>query len=157
LDEPDEYVDFMAKYKEWISIRRLGIRANTTPQEVVYHLAGIRTTIDSKSLPLLGIRVGVLDSFATSATQGLKKKAADLSIAVAKLDSPEARRALDDSCGNKTLVPIAKAYLLNKIISNLGFETGVGQLSMSKIFPELKPPKAPGMGRKKKKAAEPEV
>jgi Protein of unknown function (DUF2666) len=153
LEEPDEYIDFMAKYKEWISIRRLGIREKTTPQEVVYHLAGIRTVIDAKALPLLGIKGSLLDSFAKSVTEGLKKKAADLSVAVAKLDSPDAKKAIDDSCDNKVLTPIAKAYLLNKIISNLGFETGVDQLSMSKIFPELKPPKAPGMGRKKKAAS----
>lgn len=152
MDEPDEYIDFMAKYKEWVSIRRLGIREKTTPQEVVYHLAGIRTTIDSKALPLLGIKGGILDTFAKSATSGLKKKATDLSIAVAKLDSPEAKKAIDDSCDNKVLIPIAKAYLLNKIIGNVGYYTGVDQLAMSKIFPELKPPKAPGMGRKKKAA-----
>jgi hypothetical protein len=156
LEEPDQYVDFMAKYKEWISIRRLGIREKTTPQEVVYHLAGIRTVIDSKALPLLGIKSGVLDAFAKNATEGLKKKVPDLSIAVAKLDSADAKKAIDDSCENKTLIPIAKSYLLNKIISSVGFETGVDQLAMSKIFPELKPPKAPGMGRKKK-AVDPEV
>ena len=26
MDDPSEYIDFMAKYKDWISIKRLGIR-----------------------------------------------------------------------------------------------------------------------------------
>ncbi len=154
MDEPDQYIDFMAKYRDWVSIRRMGIRANTTPQEVVYHLAGIRTTIDSKAFGLLGIKTSVLDAFVSSATSGLKKKVTDLSTAVQKLDSTEAKKALDDSCENKTLLPLAKAYALNKLVGSLGFETGIDQLSMSKIFPELKPPKMPGMGRKKKAAPE---
>ncbi len=147
VEEPDEYIDFMAKYKEWISIRRLGIRANTTPQEVVYHLAGIRTTVEGKMYPLLGIKTDVLDSFANSATQGLKKK--DLPQVMEKLDSPEAKQAITAS-SSETLAPLAKIYLLNKLITNVGLETGIGQLGMSKIFPELKPPKMPrGAGKKK--------
>jgi hypothetical protein len=153
MDEPDEYIDFMAKYKDWISFRRLGIRPNTTPQEVVYHLAGIRTTIDGKACSLLGIKVSTLDSFAKSATSGLKKK--DLATAVAKIDSPEGKAAIDASCENKDITSLAKAYLLNKIITELGLFTGVDQKEMSTIWKELKPPKAPGMGRKKK--ANPEV
>lgn len=149
LDEPDEYVDFMVKYRDWISIKRLGIRTSTTPQEVVYHLAGIRAAMESKMYPLLGIKTDILDSFAESATNGLKKK--DLPQIVAKLDSPDAKQALVAS-STETLAPLAKVYLLNKLISNVGLDTGLNQLAMSKIFPELKPPKMPpGAGRKKKK------
>jgi hypothetical protein len=155
LDEPDEYVDFMVKYKDWISIRRLGIRPNTTPQEVVYHLAGIRSTIDSKAYNLLGIKTSILDSFAKNSTQGLKKKTTDLSMALTKIDSPEAKSAIAESCTNETLAPLAKSYLLNKIITEVGFDTGIGQLAMSKVYPELKPPKMPPMGRKKKAEIEP--
>ncbi len=147
MDEPDEYVDFMAKYKGWISIRKLGVRSYTTPQEVVYHLAGIRTTVEGKMYPLLGIKTDVLDTFAESATHGLKKK--DLPQIVAKLESPEAKQAITAS-STETLAPLAKVYLLNKLITNAGLVTGIGQLTMSKIFPELKPPKMPLGGRKKK-------
>jgi hypothetical protein len=148
LDEPDEYVDFMVKYKDWVSIRRLGIRSSTTPQEVVYHLAGIRTAMEGKMYPLLGIKTDVLDSFADNATRGLKKK--DLPQIVAKIESAEARQAINAS-SNETLAPLARIYLLNKLITNAGLDTGIGQLAMSKVFPELKPPKLPpGVGRKKK-------
>ncbi len=156
MDDVDEYADFMVKYKSWITIRKLGIREHTTPQDVAFHLAGIRTVIDSHASALLGIKTSLLDAFATSATSGLKKK--DLAQAVAKLDSSEAKKAITDSCiSNSALEPIAKAYLLNKIITELGLLTGIDQLAMCKIFPELKPPKIPGMGRKKKAAPEAEV
>ncbi len=151
MDEPDEYIDFMAKYKNWVSFKRLGIRASTTPQEVVFHLAGIRATIDNRACALLGIKTGTLDAFATSAVSGLKKK--DIGIAVAKIDSSEAKAAIDASCENKDTIPLAKAYLLNKIITELGMVTGVDQKEMSKIWKELKAPKVPGMGRKKKAPA----
>ncbi|MFI5412342.1 MAG: DUF2666 family protein [Candidatus Micrarchaeales archaeon] len=153
MDDVEEYADFMVKYKEWVSIRKLGIRSYTTPQDVVFHLAGIRTVIDTHATALLGIKTSVLDAFAKAATSGLKKK--DISLAVAKLDSPEAKKAITDSCAsNSALEPMAKSYLLNKIITELGLLTGVDQLAMCKIFPELKPPKIPGMGRKKKAAPE---
>jgi hypothetical protein len=151
VDEPDEYVDFMVKYKGWISIKRLGIRPDTTPQEVVYHLAGIRASMEGKMYPLLGIKTSVLDAFADSATLGLKKR--DLPQIVAKLESPEAKQVITES-STETLAPLAKVYLLNKLITNTGLETGIGQLTMSKIYPELKPPKMPPVGRKKKTVIE---
>ncbi|MGH2638311.1 MAG: DUF2666 family protein, partial [Rhabdochlamydiaceae bacterium] len=44
MEDPSEYVDFMVKYKDWISIKRLVIRPDTKPQEIAFALAGIRAT-----------------------------------------------------------------------------------------------------------------
>ena len=53
---------------------------------------------------------------------------------------------------NKDLAAIAETYLLAKIIKDLGYDTCLNQVQMSKVFPELKLPKAPGrMGKGKKK------
>lgn len=152
MDEPEEYIDFMARYKDWISMKRLGIRPDTKPEEVVYHMAGIRTTIDTKSFLFLGIKTGALDAYADSITSGMRKSYSSLSGAISSMDKPEAKAAIEGSCENKALTPLAEVYLMNKLISNLKYDVSVNQLAMSKIFPNLKPPKAPGMGRKKKAA-----
>jgi len=153
LDEPEEYIDFMAKYKDWIAIRRLGIRADTKPEEVVMHMAGVRSLIDSKSYPMLGIKLGILDECAGKLTAGVRKSYASLSDVIKSLSGSEAKSAIDTACENKALTPIAEVYLLSKTITNLGYDTGINPAQMAKIFPGLKMPKVP-MGRKKKAVVE---
>ena len=90
MDDPSEYIDFMAKYKDWISIKRLGITPNTKPEEVVFHMAGIRNTIDLKAFPLLGIKTGPLDAAAGRLTEGKKRNFADLGGAISGLGGADA-------------------------------------------------------------------
>ena len=154
MDEPEEYIDFMAKYKNWIAIRRLGIRPDTKPEEVVMHMAGVKALIESKSYPMLGIKLNILDEHANKLTNGVRKSYATLGEVIKSLSGSEAKSAIESACENKALAPIAEVYLLSKTITNLGYDTGINPATMAKIFPELKMPKAPGMGRKKKAAAE---
>ena len=154
MDEPEEYIDFMAKYKDWIAIRRLGIRPDTKPEEVVQHMAGVRSLIETKSYPMLGIKISVLDEYVGKITMGVRKSYASLGKAVESLSSAEAKAAIESACDNKALAPIAEVYLLNKTTTSLGYDTGINPATMAKIFPGLKVPKAPGMGRKKKQAVE---
>ncbi|MEM0149891.1 MAG: DUF2666 family protein [Candidatus Micrarchaeaceae archaeon] len=152
MEEPSEYVDFMVKYKDWLSIKRLGIRPDTKPEEIVSHLAGIRGTIDSKVYALLGIDTAKIDSFVESITAGKRKGYASLSEVFGSLLKSGSDNVLGEACGGKPLKPIAEAYMISRIVKNLGFETGVDQLALSKIYPELKPPKALGRFGKGKKA-----
>ncbi|MDE1856992.1 MAG: DUF2666 family protein [Candidatus Micrarchaeota archaeon] len=151
MDEPSDYIDFIAKYRDWISVKRMGIRPETKPEEVVYHLAGIRTTIDSKAYRLLGINTSVLDTEAARLASGQRKGFQSLGQAISNIEGKESKAALESACGEKReLKPIAEIYLLSKVASELKMDVSINQLIMSKIFPELKPPKAPGRGRKKK-------
>ena len=152
MDEPNEYIDFMAKYKDWISFKRLGIRPDTKPEEIVHHMAGIRSIIDGKAYLLLGIKTDLLDGHANKITSGMRKGYGSLAKAVESMGGEETKNALANSCENKELVPIAETYLLGKVLTNLGYDTGINQATMAKIFPNLKMPKAPGMGRGRKKA-----
>jgi len=153
LDEPEEYIDFMAKYKDWIAIRRLGIRPDTRPEEVVMHMAGVRTLIDSKSYPMLGIKLNILDEHANKLTNGVRKSYETLSDVIKSLGGSETKNVIESSCDNKALTPIAQVYLLGKTITNLGYDTGINPATLAKIFPGLKMPKVP-MGRKKKAVVE---
>ncbi|MCW6159578.1 MAG: DUF2666 family protein [Candidatus Micrarchaeales archaeon] len=136
--EADEYIDFMVKYKDWIAIKRMGIREATRPEEIVFHLAGIRRAIDAKSYGILGIKTAVLDSYANEATKGLKKNANSLAAVAQKFGESGAKSAIDQACDNKDLKPLAEIYLLGKMITNTGYDTSINQEAMSKIWKELK-------------------
>lgn len=153
MDEPEEYIDFMAKYRDWISIKRIGIRPETKPEEVVHYLAGIRTTIDSKSFPMLKINTSALDEYANTLSAGMKKSYGSLASALNKMDSPETKKVLVES-SSKELSSLAEIYLLGKVISNIGFDTSINQKAISKIFPEIKTPKPLGRAGKSKKGEE---
>jgi hypothetical protein len=45
-------VTFSAKYKNWISIKKMGIDENTKEPEVAHILASIKETIDRKAFEL---------------------------------------------------------------------------------------------------------
>ncbi len=145
----EEHVDFTAKYRDWVSIRRMAIYGDTKPEEVVYHLAGIRWVVDSKSFVFLGIDVAALDDYSSKVAGDPKKGYRNLADAIARMDSAEAKGVISASCPDKSLVPIAQSYLLGRIISISGYSTSVSQTALSKIYKHLKPPK--GLGRAKKK------
>ena len=148
LDEPEEYIDFMAKYKDWISIKRIGIRPETRPAEVVHYLAGVRTTIDTRSFPMLGIKTSMLDQYATKLCEGSRKSYGSLSSVLAKMEGAETKRVLGESA-SKELSAIAEIYLLGKVITNLGFDTSINQKAISKVYPDIKTSKPLGRGKKK--------
>ena len=148
--EPSEYVDFMVKYKDWVAIKRLGIRDQTRPEEVVFHLAGIRNSIDSKAFRMLGIDTEKLDSLASSISQGRKGNYSALGDALKELDKKEVKAQIEDACKDSKLAKIAGIYLLNRIMLNLGFDSSINQDMLSKIYPDLKVKLPPGAKRKKK-------
>ncbi|MCL5430026.1 MAG: DUF2666 family protein [Candidatus Marsarchaeota archaeon] len=152
MDEPEEYVDFLVKYKDWIAIKRMGIRSNTKPEEIVFQLAGIRNAIDNRAFGILGIKTNVLDSYAGEATKGMRKSPDSLAEAAKRFGASEAKSAIEQACDNKDVKPLAEIYLLGKIISNLGYDTSINQVAMSKIWKNLKVPKPRGRvaGAKKK-------
>ena len=149
MEEPEEYIDFMAKYRDWISIRRLGIRSDTKPEEVAHYLAGVRSTANEKAYSFLQIDTKALDGKAKEMCSGMRKSYSSLATALQKMEGTDAKRAVSESC-SKELAPIAEAYLIGRIMSEVGYESGISQGAMAKAFPGLKMPKAPGLGRKKK-------
>ena len=149
-DEPSEYVDFMVKYKDWVAIKRLGIRDQTRPEEIVFHLAGIRNSIDGKAFKILGIDTEKLDSLASSISQGRKGNYSVLGDALKELDKKEVKAQIEGACKDNKLAKIAGIYLLNRIMLNLGFDSSINQDMLSKVYPDLKVKLPPGAKRKKK-------
>ena len=155
MDEPDQYIDFMAKYGDWVSIKKFSVGQGTKPHEVAYHLAGIRTSIDNHAYKIVGINTASLDSFATEAMKGTRRSPSALASAASKFAEPAAKQAVADSCQNKDLTPIAETYLIAKLVAAAGYDVSISQEALAKVFSDLKPPRAPGRTPGKKKAAAP--
>ncbi|MGC8537645.1 MAG: DUF2666 family protein [Candidatus Micrarchaeia archaeon] len=148
-DEPSEYVDFMVKYKDWVAIKRLGIRDQTRPEEIVFHLAGIRNSIDGKAFNILGIDTGKLNSLASSIAQGKRGGYSSLGDALKELDKREVKAQVEAACSDAKLAKIAGIYLLNRVMLNMGFDSSINQEMLSKIYPDLKVKLPPGARKKK--------
>ena len=148
-DSEKDSIEFLAKYKDWIAIKKMSITEEVKPEEVAFHLASIRQTIDRKAFEILGIDTKELDSFAENVTKGARKGYKALADAVASLSTKEAREAVEKACNSKPeLEEVANAYLLRKVVQNLGFDFDVNQEMLAKVYPYLKIPKP--LGRKPK-------
>ncbi len=152
MEEEGDYIDFMAKYKEWISIKRLAVWPDTKPEEISFHMAGISGVIDSKAPIFLGIDTQKLEALAAKMTEGRKKGYESLSEVISLLGTKEVKGIISDSCGErKEISKLAEACLLGKILKNMGMYSSITQEAMTKIFPDLKIKKP--LGRIKKSEA----
>jgi hypothetical protein len=145
----DDSIEFLAKYKTWIAVKKLAIKDDTKPEEIVLTLSGVRQSVDKKSFEILGIDTVSLDAYATQVTGGARKSYGKLAEIVQKLGTGEAKQAAIKACnGNDALSEIATTYLFRRVIQNLAFDFDVNPDMLQKAFPGLKIPKP--LGRKPK-------
>ena len=69
----NDSVEFLAKYKNWVAVKKIRITEGTVPEEIVLQLSGIRQSVDRKSFEILGIDVEAMDEYATELTKGTRK------------------------------------------------------------------------------------
>lgn len=148
VGEERDSVDFMVKYKSWVSIKKMSILESTPPEEVAFQLAGIRQVIDRKAFELLGINVTTLDQLADSITAGKRKNWENLAEALQALGKPETKAAVESAAGKEEHKGFASTYLFRKVVQNLGFDFDINQEALSKVYPNLKVPKPPGRRKK---------
>ena len=149
-----EGISFMAKYKDWISIKKLSIHENTKPEEVSAHLSSIRMATDRKTAQILGVNTENLDIYAASATENMRKSAANLEKITVILCSPEAKKEIDGACAaDASLRDAAIIYLFSRMLQNIKIDLEVSADTLMDMFPGLKIPKPKGRmpGQKKKK------
>jgi hypothetical protein len=137
MDEPAQYIDFMVKYKDWISISRQELDDNTKPEEIAFLLNNIRTSAELKYYTFLGIDLAKLDSFAAKATTGLKGYE-DAAKALSQISGSEGKKELATACPDPKLKKVAESYLAARVIERLGIRTHIDAKEMFKIFPDLK-------------------
>ena len=136
MDEPEQYVDFMVKYKDWVSIRRQSFDQTTKPEEIAYVLSTIRSSIEKRYYSILGIDTGKLDQYVAKIVQG--KGYSGLAKIASALESNGTKEAALDACTDKNLKKIAESYIVAKAIEIAGIKAYVDPDELMRIYPELK-------------------
>jgi len=133
-----ECVAFSAKYKDWISIKKMLVHPDTGQGEVAFMLAGIAATTAKKGYQFAGIDIVSLNARAekTFKSSGGKKGFANAITALAKIDSS----GLDG---------ISKSYLIDVVLEQFGCSARITQEAMAEIYPHLKITKPRGRFSKK--------
>jgi Protein of unknown function (DUF2666) len=143
--ESSDSIEFLARYKNWLAVKKISIREDTKPEEIALQLSSIRQSIDKKSFEILGIDTVALDNYAAQITGGARKSYGKLAEIVQKLGTAEAKGEASKACkGKEELAEIASTYLFRRVIQNLTFDFDVNPDMLQKAFPNLKVPKPPG-------------
>jgi hypothetical protein len=141
----NDSIEFLAKYKTWLAVKKIQINEGTKPEEIALQLSSIRQSIDKKSFEILGIDTIALDAYATQVTGGARKSYGKLAEVVTKLGTGEAKEIAKKACnGKEELADIASTYLFRRVVQNLAFDFDVNPDILQKAFPNLKVPKPPG-------------
>ena len=143
---------FVARYKEWMVVKKLAVDATTTPQEVSAILASIEATMSRKSYEFTGVNLGMVDAIADKLIVGKRKSFIALSEALSSLKPADLKAELLTACPTPAHLPIAENYLLKSMLDKMGFRTNLDTETLSQTFPEIKVVKPRGNFGKKKKA-----
>jgi len=150
----DEIV-FSAKYKDWISIKKMAIDETTQPAEVVAILASVRETIDRKAFQIIGVKIEVIDAKVAELTKGKRKAYGSLSEVISSLKPAELKAVFASAVSEEKLIPFAESYFFKSLMTALGFNFEVSIELLRKVYPELKIPMPRGRigGKKKSQSA----
>jgi hypothetical protein len=148
-----EGISFMAKYGDWIAVKKLSITPNTKPEEIAAHLSSIRIAADRKIAQVLGVDTDSLDAYASASTDRMRKSAANIEKIVSIMCTEETKKQIDSSISNGAPRSAAVVYLFGKMLQNIKLDLEVSPDTLMDMFPGLKIPKPKGRmpGQKKKK------
>lgn len=137
MDEPEQFIDFLVKYRDWISISRQELDGNTKPEEVSFLLNNIRMSVEAKYYKFLGLDLSKLEAFATKAATGAKGYS-DAGKALSMIESSEGKKEILAACPDPKLKKVAESYLASRIIDKIGIKTHIDAKDMFKLYPDLK-------------------
>ncbi len=145
----EDAVEFFAKYKNWVAVKKISITENTKPEEIALQLSSIRQSIDRKSFEILGINVKALDEYAEFITKGKRKSWPALAEVLQNLGKQEAKEKITEATGNVAeLQELGATYLFRTVAQKMQFDFDVNPELLQKAYPDLKIPKP--LGRKPK-------
>ena len=159
-------INFFAKYKNWVAIKKMLIRPDTKPEEVAMQLISIRISTDKKIFEIAGVNAGILDEYAAKKTSGMRRSFANLSKVIDIMNSKESQEkikesvkpnefdinlpaALSHTYAVKSMGDLAKEYLFKQLMQNIKFDFEVSPDKLAAMYPGLK---LPGRRGRKPKA-----
>ncbi|MFA5108368.1 MAG: DUF2666 family protein [Candidatus Micrarchaeia archaeon] len=151
FDESNDQIVFIAKHKDWISIKKLLIDEHVKSEDISLQLALVQKAIGEKSFRYAEIDTAKVDEVAQKYAAGKKKNFASLTEAFGSLKSSELKKELESACKTPAHYPLAEGYFLKALIEKIGYYTYPDVDILQKVYPELKIPKPRGNFGKKKK------
>lgn len=149
---PYSGIAFMAKYKDWVAIKKLSIADDTKAEEVAAQLSSIRMTTERKLPQILGIDADSLDAYAAESTNNMRKSFANMEKIVDILCTSKTKEVITKAIPSEAVRAVAVIYLSNKMYQDIKLELEVSPELLMDMFPGLKIPKPKGRmpGQKKK-------
>lgn len=124
-------IALIARYKDWISIKKMGLETTTKDYEVAGILSSINSTLVKKAFDFLSPDRG-MEKIAAEATRGKRKSFINLAESLRKVE------------GYLTGNEINDAYLLKCVFENLGFAPYANVDVLVPAYPDLKTSKPRG-------------
>jgi hypothetical protein len=140
----EEEVSFIAKYKDWVCVKRRSINEHTKPEEIIAVLASVSDTAMRKGFDLSGVNTAAIEAYAVQLTKGKRKGFGSLAEIFSQMKPTEVKAQLLKSCSDGKLLPIAEAFLMQSILATIGYSSSISPGILSSIYPELKIPKPKG-------------
>ena len=142
----NKYIQFVANYEDWVSIRKLTIEEKTDPKTIMEFLGGLGTSIDSKVEENLRkiVDLDKVDSAITALELGKK----DTAKALEEVNSRKVGSVIKEITENleglskpekKELLQFCKVYAMKKVLKQCMIMVDYSEIDI------------PGMKRLKKK------
>ena len=113
-------IEFFAKYKDWLCVKRLEVDSSTTNLDVVSWLNSVSSSTGRKAFEVLGVDVESLIPHAKKITEHLKGGTSSIIEAYQRMGSTDSKEAVKKACkGKDEMLPFAQAFLFKAVLNNL--------------------------------------
>ena len=152
FDTDKDQIVFIAKHKDWITIKKLLIDEHVKSEDISAAISSIQKTLFTKSFEYAEIDTEKIDDYATEIAEGTKKGINSIGMLFSSLKQPEVKKKLLDACATAKHYPLAENYFVNAVLENVGYKGYAAHDVLKKVYPDLKIAKPRGnYGKKKKK------
>lgn len=127
-EKPEDVIAFIAKYKDWVSVKKLGLE-NVQDYEVSGILSGINHTVVTKIFDFAGVNKD--EALADSIAKAKRKSYGNLLGALRELE-PKLTGEPED------------AFVVLKVFEKLGYKPYASPEMLTDAHPDIKPPKVKG-------------
>lgn len=127
-EEPGDHIAFIAKYGNWVAIKKLGLE-KARDYEVSAMLAGVNHTLVNKSFDFAGAKD---DKTVQEVLAGKSRKSCTNLCAALEVLAPRLTGAAGD------------AYLVARVMEGVGYKPYASPEMLTEAYPDVKPPKVKG-------------
>jgi hypothetical protein len=127
-EEPGDHLAFIAKYGNWVAIKKLGLE-KVKDYEVSAMLAGVNHSVVNKAFDFAGAKD---DKSVQEVLAGKSRKSCTNLCAALEVLAPRLTGAAGD------------AYVITKVMEGVGYKPYASPEMLTGAYPDIKPPKVKG-------------